>query len=266
MGKELVDSKQSTKYSLMRQEGSSATRHVIWVDDETSFPVKSAWYNVSDDGTEELTMIYDRILVNTPPPKKMFPVTVPEGYDVKRGIVPPIDQFSIGSAGNGRDTLTVLMPIVVEDQGVLVCWSQQKQPVDLAGEPPKLEDLAAGEIAFQLVLGNKKREGEWRPIAEQSDGKNLWKWGVVTPRDGEPLRLGEQIVVTMNLPKLIATVSQQSLRFDDQRLAKVIERLQTEAFPELPDDGPFTLADLRKIIGAVDKPSERERRSKAPKK
>jgi hypothetical protein len=45
---------------------------------------------------------------------------------------------------------------------------------------------------------------------------------------------------------------QYLLRFDDQRLATLLVRLQTETFSEQPaEDGPFTLADLRRQLERI---------------
>jgi hypothetical protein len=108
-------------------------------------------------------------------------------------------------------------------------------------------------MKMELTGSREKRPCQWFPVRIQQDQEFVWHWSLVVPCDGQPVNSSEALSVVFKTRLSQMSSSPHPLRFDDERLAKLLLRLQTETFSEqLPDEAPLTLAGLRQQLDRVD--------------
>ena len=178
----------------------------------------------------------------------MFSFEVPEGYRLEERDEPGGDQFASGSGSAGADQLAVRFVFAIDDRATLACWSHKKRGPD---GPPR-RGWVADVMRMEFSGAKTKRPCEWHFVQKQPDEDRVWIWSLVLPRDHRRLTAGEPLEIVFEGRGGVIGMSNGPLRFDDERLTKILERLQTEAFSEpSPDEPPFTLADMRKKIDKI---------------
>ena len=211
--------------------------------------MRSADY-VKVDGKEELSHLNDRIETNVPPRPDMFSFQVPEGYTLNQADELPGKPFVHSSASAGGRQSAIREMFAIDDRAVLICWMNQPRPEEPVKPPDAEQDTL--KIKMELTGSPAKRPCRQYPVRSQQDQDQVWHWALVVPRDRRPFNFAEVLNVVFKSGRSQMGYSNYPLRFDDERLAKLLVGLQTETFSEQPpEEAPFTLADLRKQIERI---------------
>ena len=104
-------------------------------------------------------------------------------------------------------------------------------------------------MKMDLIGSGQERRCQWYPVRTQQDQYLVWHWSLVVPSDGKPMTSSEELSVVFKTRFSEMASSTYPLHFDEERLVKLLLRLQTETFSEQSqDDEAFTLADLRQQL------------------
>jgi hypothetical protein len=242
--------------------GTGKTQNIVWVNPKTGLPVRSARYSVDATGKKDLSVLYDHIETDVRPRADMFTFQSPEDYRLEQKNELADDAFIAGSIQCHADYLATRIVLAIDDRAALVCWlwlhekTDSKSPAvglrswHVVGPPRRGSDVDLMRVEF--AGANTKRPCEWHFVHQQQDRDKHWTWSLVLPRDHRPLVGTERLNVTLEGRSSGATMSFVPLRFDDERLTKILGRIQSEAFSEpSPDEAPFTLAGLRKMVDEI---------------
>jgi outer membrane lipoprotein-sorting protein len=249
VGKDEVNDVLALRYECIREENGGKTRTVVWLHPVTALPVRTFVYHHAG-GQEQLWLVNDRIETNVPPRPDMFSFQVPEGYALNPANGLPGQPFVPASASGGGRQSAVRDMFAIDDRAVLICWMNQPRPDEPVKRPGAEQDTL--KIKLELTGSPEKRPCRQFPLRTQQDQDQVWQWALVIPSDQRPFNLAEELSVVFKSRRSQMEFSGYPLHFDDERLAKLLVRLQTETFSEQsPDEGPFTLADLRRQLDRI---------------
>lgn len=256
IGKEEVNGVRARRYECIRDADGETTRTVVWLDPATGLPVRSADY-VRADGKEQLSHLNDRIETNVPPRPDMFSFQIPDGYTLNQparqhdnAIEPRGEPFVPASGSAGGRQAAIRDMFAIDDHAVLVCWMNQPRSDEPVKQPGEESDTL--KIKLELTGPTGKRLCRAFPVRTQQDQDQVWHWALVMPCDRQSIKTAEELNVVFKSRRSQMGFGQYLLRFDDERLATLLARLQRETFTEQPaEDGPFTLADLRRQLERI---------------
>lgn len=249
VGKDEIRGVQALRYECNREADGEKTRTVVWLHPVTGFPVRSADY-VNVGGQEQLSSINDQIETNVPPRPDMFSFQAPEGYTLNQANEQTNAQFVPASASGGGRQSAMRASFAIDDRAVLICWMNQPRPEEAVNPPDAEQDTL--KIKMELIGSPGKRPCRQYPVRTQQDEDQVWHWALVVPRDRRPLNMADELSIVFKSRRFENSSNICPLRFNDERLAKLLVQLQKETFSEQPpEEGPFTLTDLRRQLERI---------------
>ncbi len=250
IGKDTVNGIEALQYETewSNPDGTAKTQNIVWVNPKTGLPVRSARYSFDAAGKRELSVLYHHIETDVHPRADMFTFKPPEYCRLEQKDELADDAFIAGSVQANADHLAARFVLAIDDRAALICWRREKQSPD----GPQQRAVAADLLRMEFSGATTKRPCEWHFVDQQQERNKHWTWSLVLPRDHRPLAATERLNITLAEGTSGATMNLGRLRFDDERLTKILGRIQTEAFAEpSPDEAPFTLAGLRKMVDDI---------------
>jgi hypothetical protein len=156
---------------------------------------------------------------------------------------------SASASGGGRQSAS-RDAFAIDDRAILICWMNQPRPDEPALPPGDEQDTL--KIKLELTGPTGNRLCQEFPVRTQQDQDQLWHWALVVPSDRKPINLAEELKVVFKSRRSQMSFGNYPLRFDDERLAKLLVQVQTETFSEQPaEERPFTLVDLRRQLERI---------------
>ncbi|MGQ0637157.1 MAG: LolA family protein [Planctomycetaceae bacterium] len=258
VGTETLGGRKTLKYERVYSSGDGRTRHVVWLNPTTGLPVRSTSFTINADGHEHVALDFEQIEINTLLRPEMFSFEAPAGYQLMRGPEGGTDDFVAGSAGSGRDRVALRHSFAIDNLAVLVCWNRHVEPADRAA--PIEENPIVPQAALSSAYGT--RECDLHAVQTQTEGDRTWQWSLVVPRDRRPIGATENLkMVFADGSRSMMSFIDGPLRLDDERLGRVIARLQGLATQPFPAEDSFTLVQLRWQVTRILSSSEHENTS-----
>jgi hypothetical protein len=234
-GTENLGGRQTLKYEYTRSGGRS--RCLLWLNPTTGLPVRCAAFDIGADGAEQPSLEYDQIEFDVRPRPAMFSFVPPVGYSIKPPEAPPPNPFVDGAGSQAMDDRVAVRPILAVDSlAVLVCWRHSHKRADGVWSDPDV--LVVPEI--ELIGTSTRRDCDLVPLKTQPDGDEAWRWGLILPRDRRPLDPGEVLNFKFAFPSgsSASGFGGTPLRLDDERLSKILARMQEQPSPAVMQERP----------------------------
>lgn len=234
-GTETQGGRPTLRYERVETSAEGRTRSVLWLNPTTGLPVRFAAYHAEGEGPEQPSLVYEEISFNVPPPRpEMFSFRPADGEEVSSTNIPGGDSFIEDTLTAGNDRFAVRPSFAVDSLAVLVCWRHTDAGPRETGLSPDV--LMMPEVVLE---GSARRECELIPLRTQSDEVGTWRWGLAVPRDRRPLDPSEtlQILFAARAGGGAASI-RTPLRLEDERLAKVLTRIQEQPFLKSPASAP----------------------------
>ena len=240
IGKEDVRGMKTLKYECQEGGDDARTRNLIWMNAATGMPVRSAVYKNDDMKRERLSMVFETIEINVPPPTGMFSFDPPEGFLLKETEDKETD-FRLGYSFHGEHCSAQRYSLAIDRLAVLVCWYH-----GIEGAQPTTPDEDPIIPQVELHGVSNPRKCELHPLGAQLEDDHLWRWSLVVPVDRKPLNSNETLELKFIYPpRWKSSWEYAPLRLDDERLKAAIVRMQELGKPVGEPQPEMTLVRLR---------------------
>lgn len=236
-------------------------RDLVWLDPATGFPLQVKNFSATGDGPEELDLVYDKIVIDEPPPAGLFELAPPSGYRVVHADRTPNeitggDGSGVGSDDGSNALFNVRFAFNIDDRAALVCWSlfnddRQPRETDLEGPLGRALKLAPISTIDNRQFGNYFLRVD-PGVLPYFDEECHWRWSLVVPGRSNP-SLGSGLLafrIPVEEYGFGTTQTFMPLRLDRQRLAEWIEETQRLTLPkDAPAEEIFTLEEIEGLVG-----------------
>jgi hypothetical protein len=225
----------------------------VWINPTSGLPVKVIGMSKNSDGEEQAAYEFTEIRANVEPPPELFKLKAPEGYEVTEIKDAPetrtVQPTASGTAG--RHSAAEWVGLKIDDDTILVCWSQWTQEKELKSwfhDPPRI-----------VLQGVTERNCGAETLYETVSGDIRWRWSLVFPSDKKPIGTDALAIKFSDKKDGSVTLGVQPLVFPQARLAEMIDKVQRRSLEAGGYFGPVkSLEQLRELVPKVRSASERE--------
>jgi hypothetical protein len=247
IGTQMINSKKTNKYESLNNAAHGQTRNTVWLDPLTGMPIRSLIDVLDSNGDKIMSMDYESIEVNVPPPANMFPYKPPADYHLVETEAQSTS-FDIGSGGAGNDRSAARYVFSIDRRAVLVCWHHR---VEGDGDPdpdilpvvPELELQDGGETENGKTTN---RKCEQHLIQTQNENGQLWRWSLAIPLDRRPINPDEVFSISFHFPSgSRSSYENYPLILKDEQLKEAISAMQELGKPVGQPKPEMNLVRLR---------------------
>jgi hypothetical protein len=225
----------------------------VWIDPTSGLPVKVVGMSRNANGEAEPTYEFTEIRANVDPPPELFTFAAPAGYELLEIKDAPttrmVQPTCSGSAG--RRSAAEWVGLKIDDQTVLLCWSQWLQEKELKSwfhDPPRI-----------VLQGAAERTCGAETLYETMSGDIRWRWSLVFPSDKKPIGTDALTIKFSDKKEGSVALSLQPLVFSETRLAEMVEKVQRRSLEAGGYFDPIkSLEQLRELAAKIRSSSERD--------